>query len=179
MTVLRGWRLLQAAGLSPEEKRSILSSTKNTLDYDTISQALQTLWDDQLLGQRSTVTNYHQNYMSYQEPSYAMVAEDYGDWDYDNDGWWDEHADYVNNEDERQDDWSEERDALQASPAVVDDEVDDEKLRDAMKAEKMAEALAAEANRSWIEAQKATAALRHVPYCCRTLLPMWRKSSDA
>ena len=162
MTVLRGWRLLQAAGLSPEEKRSILSSTKNTLDYDTISQALQTLWDDQLLGHRSTATNYHQSYMSYQEPSYAMVSEDYGDWDYDNDCWWDEHAYYVNNEDEMwwQDDWNEERDTLQAAPAVADDEVDDEKLRDAMKAEKMAEALAAEANRSWTEAQRATAALR-------------------
>ena len=48
--VLRGWRLLQAAGLSAEEKRDILSSTKNSLDYEVVAAALQSLWDDQLLG---------------------------------------------------------------------------------------------------------------------------------
>jgi len=36
---LRGWRLLSGAALSSEEWRSILASTKNQLDYDSISSA--------------------------------------------------------------------------------------------------------------------------------------------
>ena len=43
MEVLRGWGLLQAAGLTAEEKRNILSTTKNSLDYETIASALQSL----------------------------------------------------------------------------------------------------------------------------------------
>ena len=31
----RGWRLLNGAGLSVEETRSILASTNNKLDYDS------------------------------------------------------------------------------------------------------------------------------------------------
>ena len=54
MGVLRGWRLLQATELTAEEKRDILSTTHNSLEYDTIAQALQGLWDEQLLGQRPT-----------------------------------------------------------------------------------------------------------------------------
>ena len=53
MNVLRGWRLLQAAGLSPDEMRDILSTTKNSLDFEMISGALQNLWDDQLLSSRN------------------------------------------------------------------------------------------------------------------------------
>ena len=34
MGVLRGWRLLQAASLSPEDKRDILSTTRNSLEYE-------------------------------------------------------------------------------------------------------------------------------------------------
>ena len=41
MNVLREWRLLQAAGLSPDETRDILSTTKNSLDFETVSAALQ------------------------------------------------------------------------------------------------------------------------------------------
>ena len=52
MQVLRGWRLLQAASLSPEETRDILSTTQNKMSFEAISQALQTLWDEQLLGHR-------------------------------------------------------------------------------------------------------------------------------
>ena len=52
MNVLRGYRLLQAAGLSAEEKRDILAISKNSLDSEVIASALQSLWDEQLLGQR-------------------------------------------------------------------------------------------------------------------------------
>ena len=52
MGVLRGWRLLKAASLTPEETRDILSTTQNKLDFEAISQALSALWDEQLLGHR-------------------------------------------------------------------------------------------------------------------------------
>ena len=51
--VLRGFRLLQAAGLNAEEKRDILSATKGNLEFEVVTQALQTLWDEQFLGRRS------------------------------------------------------------------------------------------------------------------------------
>ena len=53
--VLRGFRLLQAAGLTADEKRDIISTTKGSLEFEVITQALQTLWDEQLLGQRLVV----------------------------------------------------------------------------------------------------------------------------
>ena len=37
MGVLRGWRLLQAACLNPEETRDILSATQNSLDFEAIT----------------------------------------------------------------------------------------------------------------------------------------------
>ncbi|CAL1164199.1 unnamed protein product [Cladocopium goreaui] len=49
LDVLRGWRLLQAATLSRDEFRDVLSATNNKLDFDSISGALQVLWDDQLI----------------------------------------------------------------------------------------------------------------------------------
>ena len=52
INVLRGWRLLVAASLGPEEWRDILSATNGRLDYDSISDALQTLWDEQLTATR-------------------------------------------------------------------------------------------------------------------------------
>ena len=45
--VLRGFRLLQSAGLSPDEKRDILATTKGSLEFEVVTQALQTLWDEQ------------------------------------------------------------------------------------------------------------------------------------
>ena len=68
MGVLRGWRLLQAASLSNEEKRDILSTTRNQMDYESISSALRLLWDEQLLGPRHAHSPAaHQGYLHYQE----------------------------------------------------------------------------------------------------------------
>ena len=50
MGVLRGWRLLQAAGLNAEEKRDILSTTRNSLDYEVIAQALRGFGMSNFLG---------------------------------------------------------------------------------------------------------------------------------
>ena len=87
--VLRGWRLLQAAGLTPEEKRDILSTSKNSLEYEVIASALQTLWDEQLLGQR--------HFMSHSGSYHAHLAE----------GQDEDHLYYQNAEDEwwGEDDW--------------------------------------------------------------------------
>jgi hypothetical protein len=53
LDVLRGWRL-QAASLNREEWRDILSATNSMLDFDSISNALQVLWDEQLMQPRSS-----------------------------------------------------------------------------------------------------------------------------
>ncbi|CAE7260629.1 nosip [Symbiodinium pilosum] len=92
MEVLRGWRLLQAAGLTAEEKRDILSTTKNSLDYETIASALQNLWDEQLLGHRRGNGNTFQNF---------AASVDEGDWfdpessDAWHDGWDDWSSSYY------------------------------------------------------------------------------------
>ena len=56
LTQLRGWRLLSGAALNPDEWRTILASTKNQLDYDSISSALMVLFDDQIAMPRGSLT---------------------------------------------------------------------------------------------------------------------------
>ena len=82
--VLRGFRLLQAAGLSPEDKRDILGTTRGSLEFETVTQALQTLWDEQFLGK---YPSYHANMA---QDSMFTPADD--DW------WGDDHP--------QEDDWS-------------------------------------------------------------------------
>ena len=161
--VLRGWRLLQAAGLTAEEKRDILSSTKNSLDYETIAAALQNLWDDQLLGQRHRHLVEHQAHYTEHQDAFNVNYQDewwqhegsswhdgyhldgsYGD--YGDGGWW-------------YDEWDGDYEGQQAE-AVVDPSENDDQVKDAQKAEAIAENLAMEANRTWTEAQRATQALR-------------------
>ena len=88
MGVLRGWRLLQAAGLSAEEKRDILSTTKNSLDYEVVAAALQNLWDDQLLGQRYPHSSgYSANYVAATD-DHDIYYQDSGDWWSTGEDWW-------------------------------------------------------------------------------------------
>ena len=47
---LRGWRLLTSASLTSEEWRDVLGTTQGKLDYASISDALQVLYDEQMLG---------------------------------------------------------------------------------------------------------------------------------
>ena len=165
MGVLRGWRLLQAAGLSAEEKRDILSSTKNSLDYDVVAAALQNLWDDQLLGYRNHGSSHqHLNFMDSQvsEQPDAFYS-DQDDWSWMDPGWYEGYyADEASWEDSDgwwnagSQDWGPE-----AMPAVTEQaEENDPQLKEAAKAEKIAESLAAEAQRTWSEAQRATQQLR-------------------
>ena len=161
MGVLRGWRLLQAAGLSAEEKRDILSATKNSLDYEVISGALQNLWDDQLLGHRHHGSSGHLNaHLADQtsiEPN-EVYYEELDDWWWNN-AWWNEHF-YAGPDHWSEDWWTEDSNHWEpeALPVVAAEE--DPKVQEAQKAEKIAESLAVEAQRTWADAQRATQALR-------------------
>ena len=88
---------------SHEEKRDILGATKNSLDYEVISAALQTLWDDQLLTVRhqpggAHFMNYHETQMDYEDDWWG----DDGSWwhdasyaGYDDGSWWQEDEDFY------------------------------------------------------------------------------------
>ena len=164
LDVLRGWRLLQAAGLNAEEKRDTLSTTKNSLDYSVISSALQSLWDDQLLGHRgSSSSGGH-----YQAHLLQPVSEDHlyyhesDDWTWQDDSWWyEDHYHDIEDTDSWWW-WNEDWDA-DSFPVTQQDPEDPgaaAKLQEAQQAERVAESLAAEAHRTWTEAQRATQALR-------------------
>ena len=164
LEVLRGWRLLQAAGLNAEEKRDILSTTKNSLDYAVIASALQSLWDDQLLGHRGhhfgqSLGYHHANFVDAGDEEYAYYQEA-EEWSWnDNDWWYDDY--YATGYDDGswwEDSW--EGESMQASSSEPADPDALAKLQEAQQAEKVAEALAMEANRTWSEAQRATQALR-------------------
>ena len=45
---LRGWRLLTSASLTSNEWRNVLGTTQGKLDYESISNALQVLYDEQM-----------------------------------------------------------------------------------------------------------------------------------
>ena len=157
MGVLRGWRLLQAAGLNHEEKRDILATSQNRMDYDSISRALMTLWDDQLLGRQQAqhghlhVQESHEDFAASSDWMDSQWGESWWDDEWQN-GYWVEH--------DTQHDWDQ---AWHDTNAHVQDEPKDPeteaKLHEAQQAERLAEQMAAEATRTWTEAKKATAAL--------------------
>ena len=82
LDVLRGWRLLQAAALSKDEWRDILSPTGNKLDFESGSNALQILWDEQVMQPRmashSSGYSHFVNWLeddSRSDPSWAAASE--------------------------------------------------------------------------------------------------------
>ena len=147
--VLRGFRLLQGAGLTAEDMRDIISTTKGSLEFETVTAALQTLWDEQLLGRRS-------NGSSSRAMESFVVEEHEEEADT---SWWDDA--YAAEADHHDDDWWEDEQwdyAALDEPETVPE--DDEAVKEAQKAEKIAEGLAMEAQRTWTEAQRATQALK-------------------
>ncbi len=92
---LRGWRLLTSASLNQEEWRDVLGACQGKLDYSSISEALQVLYDEQMIG--STRSRHsHPG-----QPQLFSLEDDWGDEDwgdyYDNSwesayyqGWYDE-----------------------------------------------------------------------------------------
>ncbi|CAL1159019.1 unnamed protein product [Cladocopium goreaui] len=155
LDVLRGWRLLVAASLSPEEWRDVLATTGNKLDYLSVSSALQTLWDEQLGGNGK----WHSNVSSASLSSFWHE----GSWPYD--AWSDNQAmwhDWNESEDWPSEAW-EAAAATGEQPGPSDERVDDvtdPTLIEALEAEKQAESLALEARRTWSQAQQATQQLR-------------------
>ena len=65
---------LQAAGLTPEERRVILSSTRGSLEFGQVTKALQTLWDEQFAGQCAQV--HHSNF----QETYAAEIDETDSW---------------------------------------------------------------------------------------------------
>ena len=156
MGVLRGWRLLQAACLNAEETRDILSTTQNRLEFEAISKALQTLWDEQLLGQRyhpsSASSSYGHVCMQQSWDDDTWHSDSWDTSSHDADGWGDAqwHEEWY-------DDWRWEEDHASSEPptlAPVEEEGD--QLKEAHQAEQAAEQLALEAKRPWVEAQRTT-----------------------
>ena len=159
LDVLRGWRLLVAASLSADEWRDVLATTNNKLDYLSVSDALQTLWDEQMgAGKWMGTPSQHQQFWAesasstdqwWFEGQHAWSQWPGSDWQ--DDGGW--QSDSWNA-------WSEvQAQQLADFPEHPEDEKDLE-LSEALEAEKAAEALAVEARRTWSQAQQATANLR-------------------
>ena len=160
--MLRGWRLLQAAGLNAEEKRDILSTTKNSLDYSVISSALQSLWDDQLLGNHRHHGGAHNLHLADSFDHHAAYQHEMDDWWEDDawgQDWWyeDAYTDHHHEDPWWEDEWPKEAHSMSEAPADPEMAA---KLQEAQQAERVAESLAAEATRTWTEAQRATQALR-------------------
>jgi hypothetical protein len=115
-----------------------------------------TLWDEQFLGRgTSTMKN---SMAGYYTESFQVSDETYDpnwhdDW---GENYWSE-ADYW-----AEPDWDQWGDLQhsQPEPPLQDDGADDPQLQDAMKAEGDAENILAQAQRTWAEAQRATALLR-------------------
>ena len=79
---LRGWRLLTAAALSPEEWRSVLVSTNNKLDYVSVVSALEILYDEHFTKRPGQVHPGHH------QPQIFNLEED-DEWNYEWEPTWD------------------------------------------------------------------------------------------
>ena len=120
------------------------------LDYISISNSLQTFWDEQLgssrhamIGQRAHMNNWHEQW---------DVSSDWHDTCSDDWYSWASHvAEHT---------WPEAAAAQEeTSPAEQADDPADPDLQEALDAERLAEALMSEARRTWSQAQQATAML--------------------
>ena len=153
MKVLRGWSLLQAASPSPEEMREILSTTQNKMDFESISQALQSLWDEQLLGHRYQPWTSSTSYSNWHEWQDDWLSDSFGEnydpnYEHYNAEWWPSDEGW-------EEDWPEPQE-----PESINVAEDDEQLQEAQQAEQADKKLALEAKRTWAQAQKTTQQLR-------------------
>ena len=165
LDVMRGWRLLVAACLSSDEWRDVLASTGNKLDYQSIADALQVLWDEQLGSGKSPAmsspSSFHHNHWveswpsdggAYYEQQYNWLDDGWNspDWGDSNYSTGDAFAAHWNDSGSPSGDVGE----------VDQPDPDDPALKEAMDAERSAEAMFNEARRTWSQAQQATASLR-------------------
>ena len=142
MNVLRGWRLLQAAGLTAEEQRAILSTTRNSLDHEVVSQALKDFGMINFLGPTAATTPI----MSTTGNS-PPTRTTYQDEEWPGDEWWPDYQAFYNYQDPGDDgDWWGDGGDYHLQTATEDpDFEEDEKLKEALKMEKLAEGMASEA----------------------------------
>ncbi|CAE7930388.1 unnamed protein product, partial [Symbiodinium necroappetens] len=155
-----------AASLSLEERRDVLSSTANRLDFESVSNALQVLWDEQLSGARRpaagpVLQSGPQVYHMEEQGGYEAQWAEQGPWD--ESEWYDDGDEQWQLYGEAEEPWQDEWTAGPSEPdpnAYTAAELDDNQVREALQAERAAEAMAAEAAMTWKRAQQATAAVR-------------------
>eukprot|EP00439_Symbiodinium_sp_Y106_P070482 s1736_g12.t1 len=119
------------------------------------------LWDEQLLGQKYHSAQHSQAYYMNSDDMEAYYHDYHDDW-YSQDDDWSEGYVYCNDYENTYEDpwWHGEADYGYQATADDGEPIDDEKYKEAKQAEKVAESLALEAQRTWSDAQKATQALR-------------------
>ncbi|CAK8992066.1 Novobiocin biosynthesis protein H [Durusdinium trenchii] len=138
LTQLRGWRLLSGAALSSEEWRSILASTKNQLDYDSVREALTVLFDEQIMHRSSTSSPPSHGHGT---PHFFNMAEE-DTWGCED--WWDDGTSWAATAWEESSEWPEEPDG-EVSLAEDSTPLDPEAMT---------------ADRTWSQAHKSTQMLR-------------------
>ena len=142
LTQLRGWRLLSGASLNAEEWRSILASTKNQLDYDSVSSALMILFDEQA---------QHHRHAQAHGPVHSLHRVEEDDWGWQDDSSWDWSDPWANMAWESGD-WYYENDAIEeaeSTPAPEDQGGTSEPPQEALAAD-----------RSWSQAQRTSQMIR-------------------
>ncbi|CAE7387909.1 unnamed protein product, partial [Symbiodinium sp. CCMP2592] len=163
LDVLRGWRLLQAASLTLEERRDVLTATSNRLDFESVSNALQVLWDEQLSGVRRHGHGSHLYQGAQVLDEQAQYDPQWEEQGWEEESWPEGHWEDAQYHGESPEAWAEEWEQVpsNANPDVLTNaELDDPTVRDALQAERAAEAMAADAALTWKRAQQATAAVR-------------------
>ena len=142
------------------------AATGNKLDYLSVSDALQTLWHEQLGSSRNNFATGRQMYNNFHEqfdPSYGAAYDAYYSnwfddaWHSDEwSGWGDANAYHS---EQATSSWTDSSPVDDGNLAVTEGDPDPD-LQEAMEAEKAAEALMVDARRTWSQAQQATALLR-------------------
>ncbi|CAL1161233.1 unnamed protein product [Cladocopium goreaui] len=79
---LRGWRLLTSASLSTDEWRDVLGTTQGKLDYVSISDALQVLYDEQMTGGTRLQPGHPQQPLYHGQHLQAYIADEHYDDDW-------------------------------------------------------------------------------------------------
>eukprot|EP00435_Cladocopium_sp_Y103_P022172 s5992_g5.t1 len=91
---LRGWRLLTSASLSSDEWRDVLGTTQGKLDYNSISDALQVLYDEQMTGGARLQPGHPQQLYHGQHLQAYVADEPYDDeWSSTSSSTWDDWND--------------------------------------------------------------------------------------
>ncbi|CAK0867947.1 unnamed protein product, partial [Prorocentrum cordatum] len=161
LKVLRGFFLLEAMDFTEKEKQDVRVVTQNRLDFDAISKALKERWEDKALVQRDFGPRAMPRYGPESGPQSALVAEldevRGPDW-YDGyaaavQAWENDGYDHHENEDDY--DVVEEP---QLASEPEESEAMDEDLNHLNEELEAAQAMAAEASRTLVQARQAVAA---------------------